>query len=177
MRRRTLLGGLISTAVTWPLVSRAQQAASPKVARVGWLTAQKADSLTPFIEALRAGFADLGYVEGRNLTLVFRYAEDQVDRVPELAAQLLQIPVDVIVAQGAAVSVLNNLGVKVPIVFASSGDPVSAGFARSLFRPGKNMTGVTFMADDLNGKRLELLRELIPDIRRVAIVANPEHPG
>jgi len=97
--------------------------------------------------------------------------------VPELAAQLLQIPVDVIVAQGAAVSVLNNLGVKVPIVFASSGDPVSAGFARSLFRPGKNMTGVTFMADDLNGKRLELLRELIPDIRRVAIVANPEHPG
>jgi len=176
MRRRDFIAAIGSTTVV-PLSAHAQQPASSRVARVGWLTAQRADSLTPFIEALRAGFVDLGYVEGRNLTLVFRYGDDQVSRVPELAAQLTQIPVDVVLAQGAAVSVLNKLDLPLPVVFASSGDPVAAGFARSLFRPGKNMTGVTFMADDLNGKRLELLRELIPTMTRVAIIANPEHPG
>ena len=145
--------------------------------RIGWLTAQKADSLTPFLEALRAGFVELGYVEGRNLTIVFRYGDDDINRLPELATQLVQIPVDVIMAQGAAVSVVNRLNLPVPVVFASSGDPVSAGFAQSLARPGRNLTGVTFMAAELNGKRLELLRDFIPDLGRVAIVANPEHPG
>src|SRR5262245_15135819 len=176
MRRREFIAALGCAAAT-SVVAHAQQPAGTRVPRVGWLPAQRADSLTPFIEALRAGFVDLGYVEGRNLTLVFRYADDQINRVPDLAAQLMQIPVDVVMAQGAAVSVLSKLNLPVPVVFASSGDPVSAGFARSLFRPGRNMTGVTFMADDLNGKRLELLREFMPDIRRVAIVANPEHPG
>jgi putative tryptophan/tyrosine transport system substrate-binding protein len=94
-----------------------------------------------------------------------------------LATQLVQIPVGVIMAQGAAVSVVNRLNLPVPVVFASSGDPVSAGFAQSLARPGRNLTGVTFMAAELNGKRLELMRDFIPDLRRVAIVANPEHPG
>src|SRR5262245_30285107 len=117
MRRRDFIVGL-GGAVVMPLAAHAQQSAGTKMARVGWLTAQRAHSLTPFIEALRAGFADLGYVEGRNLTLVFRYGDDQVDRVPELAAQLVQIPVDVILAQGAAVSVLNKLDLSLPVVFA-----------------------------------------------------------
>lgn len=175
MRRREFLGVLGSAAAAWPVGARAQ--GTTTTARIGWLTAQKADSPTPFLEALRAGFVELGYVEGRNLTIVFRYGDDDINRLPELATQLVQIPVDVIMAQGAAVSVVNRLNLPVPIVFASSGDPVSAGFAQSLARPGRNLTGVTFMAAELNGKRLELLRDFIPDLRRVAIVANPEHPG
>ena len=97
--------------------------------------------------------------------------------MPQLAADLERLPVDLIVAQGAAVEVISKLKLKAPIVYAFSGDPVSAGFAESLARPRGNMTGLTFMAAEFNGKRLELLREFIPDLRRVAIVANPEHPG
>ena len=175
MRRREFLGVLGSAAAAWPL-GRARKVVQPQPVLAG-STAQKADSLTPFLEALRAGFVELGYVEGRNLTIVFRYGDDDVNRLPELATQLVQIPVDVIMAQGAAVSVVNRLNLPVPVVFASSGDPVSAGFAQSLARPGRNLTGVTFMAAELNGKRLELLRDFISDLRRVAIVANPEHPG
>lgn len=173
MRRREFIG-LVSGAALTPFAAHGQQTS---VARVGWLTAQTASSLSPFIEALRAGFTELGYVEGRNLNLVFRYADGQIDRLPDLISQLMQIPVDVIMAQGAAVSALSKLNLPKPVVFASSGDPVSAGFVRSLARPGRNMTGVTFMADDLNGKRIELLHDMMPGLRRVAIIANPEHPG
>ena len=97
--------------------------------------------------------------------------------MPELASDLERLPVDLIVAQGAAVEVISKLKLKTPVVYVFSGDPVSAGFAESLARPHGNMTGLTFMAAEFNGKRLELLREFIPNIRRVAIVANPEHPG
>ena len=97
--------------------------------------------------------------------------------MPELAAELVRLPVEVLLVQGAAVSVIGKLGLTVPVVYVFSGDPVSAGFADSLARPRGNMTGVTFMAAEFNGKRLELLREIIPDLRRVAIVANPQHPG
>jgi putative ABC transport system substrate-binding protein len=116
-------------------------------------------------------------VEGRNLVIVFRYADDRIERVPELATELARLPVDLIVAQGAAVSVVSKLGLTVPIVYVFSGDPVSAGFAESLAKPRGNMTGLTFMAAELNGKRLELLREIIPGLSRVAVVANSEHPG
>jgi putative ABC transport system substrate-binding protein len=97
--------------------------------------------------------------------------------VPELATQLLQLPVELLVAQGAAALVISKLSLPVPIVYAFSGDPVLAGFADSLSRPRGNMTGVIFLAAELTGKRLELLREMIPELRRVAIVARPEHPG
>jgi putative tryptophan/tyrosine transport system substrate-binding protein len=113
---------------------------APKAARIGWLTAQQASSLTPYLAAMRAGFADLGYVEGRNLTIEYRYGDDAVERVPELAAELVKLPVDLIVAQGAAVSEISHLGLPVPVVYVFSGDPVSAGFADSLARPRGNMT-------------------------------------
>jgi putative ABC transport system substrate-binding protein len=174
MKRRefiTLAGG----AVAWPLATRAQQ--PEKIARIGWLTAQQATSLTPYVDAFRAALAELGLVEGRNLAIVFRYGNDAIDRVPQLAAELTQIPVDLIVAQGAAVPVISTLGLSIPIVYVFSGDPVSAGLATSLAEPKGNMTGLSFMAPDLNGKRLEMLREIIPDLSRVAVVANPEHPG
>jgi putative ABC transport system substrate-binding protein len=174
MKRREFIGS-IGGVLAWPAVARAQQ--SEKIARIGWITAQQAASLTPYVDAFRGGLTDLGLVEGRNLAIVFRYGDDAVERVPQLAAELEQLPVDLIVAQGAAVSVISTLGLKVPVVYVFSGDPVSAGFARSLAEPKGNMTGLSFMAPDLNGKRLELLREVIPNLQQVAVIANPEHPG
>src|ERR1700736_538678 len=174
MRRRRFLASVIAIAAL-PRAVAAQGASKP--VRIGWLTAQQASSLGPFLDVLRSAFADLGYVEGRNLVIEYRYGNDAIERVPELAAELVRLPVDLIVAQGAAVFVISKLGLTVPVVYVYSGDPVSAGFADSLARPRKNMTGLTFMAAELNGKRLELLREIIPGLRRVAVVANPTHPG
>ena len=180
MRRRefiTLLGG---AAAVWPLVGlplKAGAQGTTRVIRVGWLTAQREPSLTPFLAALRSALTDLGYSEGRNLSMEYRFGDDQLDRVPALAAELVQLPVDLILAQGAAVAVAAKLNLSVPLVYVFSGDPVSAGFADSLSRPRGNMTGVTFMAAEFNGKRLELLRDTISGLRDVAILANPAHPG
>jgi putative ABC transport system substrate-binding protein len=113
----------------------------PKAARIGWLTAQNEASLTPYLAAMRKGFADLGYIEGSSLTVEYRYGNDVVERVPELAGELVKLPVDIIVAQGAAVSEIGKLG-----LYVFSADPVSAGLADSLARPRGNMTGLTFMA-------------------------------
>lgn len=145
--------------------------------RIGWLTAQGAPSLEPYVRAFREALAELGNVEGRNLQIDFRYGDDVVGRVPSMAAELERIPVQLIVAQGAAAFEASRLGLKVPVVYVYSGDPVAAGLAESLARPRGNMTGLTFMAAEFNGKRLELLREILPRLRRVAILANPEHPG
>ena len=173
IRRRAFLASALATVS----VAGAVRAENLKRARIGWLTAQRASSLTPFVAAFRASLAELGYVEGRNLAIEFRYADDAIERVPELAAELVGLRIDLLVAQGAAVDVLSKLGLKVPLVYVYSGDPVSAGFAETLARPRGNMTGLTFMAPEFNGKRLEILREIIPDLRRVAVIANPEHPG
>jgi putative ABC transport system substrate-binding protein len=174
MDRRAFLASAMAMAAM-PRSLAAQGA--PKAARIGWLTAQQESSMTPNLAAMRAGFADLGYIEGRNFSIEYRYGNDVVERVPELAAELVKLPVDIIVAQGAAVSEVSKLGLPVPIVYVFSADPVSAGLADSLARPRGNMTGLTFMAAELNGKRLEILRDIIPDLRRVAIVANSEHGG
>ena len=131
--------------------------------------------MAPYLDAFRTGLADLGYLEGRNLVIEYRYADDAIERVPELAAELACIPVDLLVAQGAAAFEIH--GLSIPVVYGISADPVSAGFADSLARPRGNMTGLTFMAVEMNGKRLELLCEIIPELRRVAIIGNPEHPG
>jgi putative ABC transport system substrate-binding protein len=118
-----------------------------------------------------------GLDEGRNLTIEYRYGNDDLSRVPDLANQLLKAEVAVILAQGAAVTVLSKLNLPIPVIYAFSGDPVSAGLASSYAHPSRNMTGVTFMAAELNKKRLEFLREIIPGLRRVALIGNPEHPG
>jgi putative ABC transport system substrate-binding protein len=174
MKRRPFLS-LTLAMTTLPRCVAAQSAA--KTARIGWLTAQREASLTPFLAAMRAGFVALGYTEGRNLLIQYRYGDDSLERVPELAAELVRLPVDLIMAQGVAVPMIAKLGLPVPVVYVFSGDPVSAGLADNLARPRANATGQTFMAAELNGKRLELIREIIPGLRRVAIVANPEHPG
>jgi putative ABC transport system substrate-binding protein len=148
-----------------------------KIFRIGWLTAQRESSLTPFLDAFRSGLAELGYHEQGNLEIEYRYGDDNLLRVAPLAAELVQKPVDLLVVQGAAVPLVYELKLSIPSVYVFSGDPVVAGFADSLAHPRGNMTGLTFMAAELNGKRLEILRDIVPGLRRVAIIANPEHPG
>ena len=174
MKRREFLVSAIAVAT---MSGRLVAQSAPKATRIGWLTAQKEASLTPYLAAMRNGFAELGYIEGSNLTIEYRYGDDVVERVPQLASELVKLPVDIIVAQGAAVSEISKLGLPIPVVYVFSADPVSAGLADSLARPRGNMTGLTFMAAELNGKRLEILRDIIPELRRVAIVANSEHGG
>jgi putative tryptophan/tyrosine transport system substrate-binding protein len=174
MDRRAFL--IFAASVTGlPQIAAAQN--SPRTIKIGWLTAQQEASLTPYLAAMRQGFTELGYVEGQNLLIDYRFGDDQLERVPGLAADLVKSGVQLIVAQGAAVSELAKLSLPIPIVYIFSGDPVAAGFADSLSRPRGNMTGVTLMAAELNSKRLEILRDIVPGLRRVAIIANPEHHG
>jgi putative ABC transport system substrate-binding protein len=172
MHRRTFLA---FSAVIAIAPYRAHAAA--KVFRIGWLTAQREPSLTPFLEAFRNGLNEFGYRENDNLEIDYRYGDDNLLRVAPLAAELARKPVDLLVVQGAAVPLVYELKLSTPTVYVFSGDPVVAGFAESLAHPHGNMTGLTFMAAELNAKRLEILRDTVPGLKRVAIIANPEHPG
>jgi putative tryptophan/tyrosine transport system substrate-binding protein len=174
MRRREFITFFGSAAAAWPLVAHAQQ---PKVSRLGWLTTAPAAEVNPFLEALRAGLAAQGYIEGRNLTITARYADGDVGRVLPLAEELTRLPVDLIATQGTATRLLVKVSTIVPVAYVFSADPVLGGIADSLPRPGRNMTGITLMSAELNGKRLELLREIMPQIGRVAILASPHHAG
>ena len=141
--------------------------------RVGYLQG----GISPaFYENLRHGLRDLGYLEGRNLLIEDRSGESQ-DRLAELAAELIRLNVEVIVTPGTAVWAAKGATKSVPIVFSVSGDPVDAGFVKSLARPDGNMTGITWLAFELVGKRLEFLKEVVPQVSRVAVLANPAHPG
>jgi putative tryptophan/tyrosine transport system substrate-binding protein len=174
MRRRRLL---LASAVlaTLPRFAAAQPQA--RIVRIGWLTAQRPPSLVPYVQAFRTSLAELGFVEGRNLTIDFRYGDDDAGKVRGLAEELMRLPVDLIVVQGEAVLEIKSLKLPVPVVYAYSGDPVVAGLAESLARPNTSMTGLTYLGTELNGKRLELLREIVPGVRRVALLANPAYPG
>jgi putative tryptophan/tyrosine transport system substrate-binding protein len=174
MNLRTFLAS--SAAVAIATGCRGAHAAT-KTFRIGWLTAQREPSLTPFLEAFRSGLAEFGYRENDNLEINYRFGDDNLLRVAPLAAELARRPVDVLVVQGAAVPLVYELKLSTPTVYVFSGDPVVAGFADSLAHPRGNMTGLTFMAAELNAKRLEILWDTIPRLQRVAIIANPEHPG
>lgn len=161
-----LLGGL-STA--------AQEA--QRVARIGWVSPVRAENAAPSLDALRAGLAQHGWVEGRTYILLQRYADGAFDRIPGLAAELLKENPDIIVTQGPAIHGVQSVVQKVPVIYGFSGDPVVAGYAESLARPRGNLTGISFMAIELNGKRLDMLREIMPRLDHVAIIANPTHAG
>jgi putative tryptophan/tyrosine transport system substrate-binding protein len=160
------------------IVSASQPAGAQKpatIARIGYLVL--ASGLSTNFEAFRGGLHDLGYVEGQTIAIEYRSAES-ASRLIEQARDLVRLKVDVIVAQGGAAIVPAKGDTNViPIVFGHSADPVEAGFIHSLARPGGNMTGMTFLSYELSGKRLELLREAVPKASRVAVVANPSHPG
>ncbi|MHB2167603.1 ABC transporter substrate-binding protein [Alsobacter sp. R-9] len=175
MRRRDLLLGLGALAVPRPVL--AQPAAAGRPARIGWITAQRRSSLEPYLAEVRSGLAEFGHVEGKSLTIVYGFGDDDLSRVPTLVQQMIAQQVELIVAQGAAVGILAKMALPVPLVYVTSGDPVASGFAESLSRPKANMTGITFMAAEMNGKRLEILRDIRPDLRRIALIGNPEHPG
>jgi putative ABC transport system substrate-binding protein len=174
MNRRAFLTSTVLIAMA---ARYASAQAVTKVFRIGWLTAQRASSLTPFLDVFRSGLAEFGYREGENLEIEYRYGDDNLLRVAPLATELMRQQVDLLVVQGAAVPLVYELKLSMPSVYVFSGDPVVAGIAESLARPGGNMTGLTFMAPELNAKRLELLRDIFPSVGRVAIIANPEHPG
>ncbi|MBI5323584.1 ABC transporter substrate-binding protein [Bradyrhizobium sp.] len=174
MKRREFITMLGSAAALWPVAAFAQQ---PRKRHLGWLTTAPAGDVSPFLDALRAGLAAQGHVEGRNLTITARYADGDISRVPGLAEELAKLPVDLIVTQGTATRQLISTSAAVPVVYVFSADPVLAGLAESLARPGRRMTGITLLSAEMNGKRLELLREILPQIGRVAIVASPTHAG
>jgi len=172
MHKQILFFVLAIALLSPPRLAEAQKPA--KVARIGFLAPESKASGRR--EAFRRGLRDLGYVEGQNIVIEWRGAEDR-SRLAELAAELVREKVDVIVTQGRATVPARNAAGSVPIVFGFSGDPVEAGLVGSLARPGGNMTGITFLAFELVGKRLEILREAVPRVSRVAVLASPAHPG
>src|SRR5438034_4505121 len=168
-RRDTVLALLALGAA--PFAAEAQQAA--KIARIGYLTSSLgANPRLP--EAFRQGLRDLGYVEGRNLVIEYRDAEGKVERTPALAAELVALKVDVIVASGTLAALAAKQTTRtLPIVFSPAGDPVGSGLVTSLARPGGNVTGLSAFVPELVGKRLELLMQAVPGVRRVAFLWQP----
>jgi ABC-type uncharacterized transport system substrate-binding protein len=167
---------LILSLLTAPLTSSAQQAA--QVPRLGLLIPGSSSAFAPRIEAFRHGLRDLGYVEGRNITIEYRFAEGQYDRLPELVAELIRLHVDIMVTDGEeAILAAQHATTTIPIVMAVSSDPVGIGFVASLARPGGNITGLSFMLTEVSGKRLELLQEAIPKLSHVAVLWNPTNPN
>jgi len=152
-------------------------AQQPKnIPRIGWLGAARTSS--PRIEAFRQGLHELGYAEGKNIFIEYRYAEGKLDRLPALAAELVRLKVDVIVAGSPqATRSAKQATSTIPIVMAFDDDPVGSGFVASLARPGGNITGLSTLFPEMSGKQLELLREIVPKLSRVAVLGNATQPG
>jgi putative ABC transport system substrate-binding protein len=173
--RRKFIMLLAGASAAPALAARAQQAA--KVARIGFLGATFAPGWATRIEALRSGLRDLGYVEGKNILIEPRWAEEQYGRLPALAAELVRLDVDVLLTYGTPGTLAaKRATTDIPIVFLYSGEAVAAGLVASLPRPGGNVTGTTYFLPQLLVKRLELLKEVLPQMTRVAILVKPDNP-
>jgi putative ABC transport system substrate-binding protein len=162
--------------VAWPLAARGQQAG--KLPTIGFLGESTPSGQRPWIDAFVQRLRELGWTEGRNVAIEYRWAEGRNERFAELVAELVRLKVDIIVTQGTPAIVAAKQATSViPIVFPIAGNPVANGLVASLARPGGNVTGLSVQAADLSGKRLELLREVVPGLRRLAIMANVDNPS
>jgi putative ABC transport system substrate-binding protein len=158
------------------VTAEAQQPA--KIPRIGYLSGATLSAVTARTEAFRLGLKELGYVEGKNIAIEWRFAEGKLDRIAGLAAELVRLKVDIIVSSGADVTgAVKEATVTIPIVMAQDRDPFGSGFVDSLARPGRNITGLSVLSPELNGKRLELLKEIVPRLSRVAVFGTSTTPG
>jgi putative tryptophan/tyrosine transport system substrate-binding protein len=172
MRRREFLG-IVSVAAAWPIAARAQQL----VSRIGyvWIGAKGTDAASG--AGLRQGLADKGYVIGQNLILEERYADGDIEKVPALIADLLALKVSLLVTVGTSVSLMAKHATSTVPIVSASGDPVGSGLVASLARPGGNVTGFSLLSSDYSAKWLALLKELVPNLHRVAVLGNPDNPS
>jgi putative ABC transport system substrate-binding protein len=171
MRRREFIG-LVGGATIWPIVARAQQLAMPVI---GFLNIASPDTFVDRLRGFRQGLREAGFVETENVTIIYRWAENEGGRLPQLAAELVRRKVTVIVATGGAAPALaaKATGTTIPIVFGVPNDPVNLGLVASLAQPGGNLTGINFFSNELVAKRLNVLRELLPGAVRLAVLFNP----
>jgi putative tryptophan/tyrosine transport system substrate-binding protein len=176
MDRRAFLASAGGALLASPLAALAQQPG--KVPQIGLLSVASASASANDVEALRAGLRDLGYVEGRNIVIEFRWAEGKYDRLPDLAAELVRLKLDILVTPGTlATLAAKRATATIPIVMFNTGDAVATGLVASLAQPGGNITGSTILSPELMAKRLELLKEALPRTRRVAVLLNPNNPA
>jgi putative tryptophan/tyrosine transport system substrate-binding protein len=175
MRRREFIRFIGGAALAWPLVARAEQ--PEKIARIGYLDLGPASARVDRVEALRAGLRNLGYIEGKNIAIEFRWAE-RAEQLPDLASDLVRRKVDVIFAiSSTMVEPARQATSTIPIVFATHADPVGIGHVVSLARPGGNITGLSMLLTDLAPKELEILTEVVPQAKRIAVLWNPTTPS
>ena len=175
MRRREFISLLGGAAATWPLAARAQQSA--KLPTIGFLGAATPIAWKEWVAAFVRRLQELNWIEGRTVKIEYRWAEGIEQHYTELAAELVRLKVDVIVTSGAAVNAAKQATSVIPIVFGVANDPLTTGLVASLARPGGNVTGLSLLAPDLAGKRIEILREVFPALRRLAVMGNIDYPA
>jgi putative ABC transport system substrate-binding protein len=169
---------LLVVLIVFALFSPAQGQQPKKVPRIGFLSIVSPPSISARVKAFRGGLRELGYVEGKNIVIEWRYAEGKLDRLPALAAELVHLKVDVIVSAGPRPTrSAQQATATIPIVMALDDDPVGSGFVASLARPGGNITGLATLVPEISGKQLELLKEIVPKLSRVAVLGNATTPG
>src|SRR5215469_14367061 len=170
MRRRDFIKLIAGSAASWPLTAGAQQAG--KLPTIGFLGAAKRSAYSQWDAAFVQRLRELGWIEGRTVTIEYRWSEGRSERYPEIAAEFVRLKVDVIVATGGGVPAAKQATSAIPIVFPVAGDPVGGGFVATLARPGGNITGLSLQQTDVASKRVELLRDAVPGLRRMAILVN-----